>query len=113
MPVVEMRYYDMAGISGVTAQDELHALYLKAQQQKMQNPEWRNDPNVWPWVTALWPTQPTYDNLWVPGMQLGYVLADPPAGKTMLGGKTSRGERSASRALDSMSGSGRKAITDG
>lgn len=98
----------MEGISGVDVMDELEALYLKATQRKMQNPDWRNDETVWPWATAMWPEQPRVGRLWVPGVQLGYALADPPAGKKMLGGKETYAERYSRRVLDSMAGSGRE-----
>lgn len=84
--IVEAHWYDFAGVSGVGVVDELHALYLKAMQRKQANPDWVADPQVHPWVTAMWPTQPNANsgNLWTPGVRLGYALADPPEDKRQL-----------------------------
>ena len=83
--IYEARWFDLAGVSGVGPVDELHAIYLKGAQAKQANPEWRTNPNVHVWATAMWPSQPDpMGRLWIPGMQLGYALADPPPDKKQL-----------------------------
>lgn len=59
--------------------DELHALYTKALQKKAQTPEYATNPDVHPWVMAMWPTQPNpMGTLWTPNTRLGWALASPP-----------------------------------
>lgn len=83
--IVEARWYDFTGNRTVGFGDELHAMYVKALQRKQANPDWIADPQVHPWVTAMWPTQPSPGNLYVPGVRIGYALADPPESKRKIG----------------------------
>jgi hypothetical protein len=82
----EHSWADFTRASGVGVADELHAMYLKACQKKQQDERYTNDPNAWPWVMAMWPHQPDpFGNLWVPGVRIGWALADPPETMNQIG----------------------------
>lgn len=106
MAVYEMRYYDLAGVSGVSVMDELEALYLKGMQRRQQNPEFKDNPDVWVWASAMWPEQPRQDRMWVPGVQLGYVLASPPEKPNRIG----QGQRKIPDRLRRLESDGPRAI---
>lgn len=80
MQMYDHAWLDFQQASWVGVVDELHALYLKAQQKKNQTPEFKTLDDAHPWVMAMWPQQPNPmgGSLWTPGMRLGWALASPP-----------------------------------